>query len=191
MLRYFSTPDTDILASLEQALYKSDEPLSDADRRRLIEAAAAEMSAYVHEPLDLITQANYYERIRTTLLEHWNEIPFESRMSLREMAIAIYRYESHFNALAEGDQAALVAALTPEARELFIFSRVHNTRMLNDIRPRLRNDAEVAKAPTVDDVWGLITQLDPKMEAALLRPVGPPSNFVERDLEKTARRRKD
>jgi hypothetical protein len=175
------------LERLQEALYRDDEPVSGERRAQLIRDAALTMARHMRDPLHLIAQANEYELIRSALLKQWNDVPFENRMALREMALSIRRYETNFQQLTPEDQRALVEALPREAREVFIFSRNQNIKMAYDILAKLKDDKEVMSAPTVDAVWDAIKRLDPTMEEALHRPLDR-SKFVERDLKQWPRR---
>ena len=76
--------DPAALQALQDALYRSDEPITPEKRQRLISEAAATMAAQMRDALDVIRQANHYQLIRNTLLAQWSSAPFEARMGLRE-----------------------------------------------------------------------------------------------------------
>ena len=178
--------DVDILARLEQSLYRTDELLTPEKKRRILTQAVAEMVANLREPLYYIEQANDFEYLRQ-LISTWPGLPFESRMMMREAYIHIARYEERFRSLTNEDRDEFLAAMEPGPRALFIFSRSLNLRLATAIRPHLEADKELDKAPSAEAVWNTVKRLDPGMEEALRKPLDP-SQFVKRDLRKTPRR---
>ncbi len=178
--------DIEILAQLEQALYRGDETLTPAIKQRILAAAAAQTVAGMREPIYYINQANDFVSMQQWL-PSWSELPFETRMGLREMVIHIARYEKQFQSLDGEDQQAFLEAMDPEPRALFLFSRRINAAFANAIGRQLDNDDEIKGIPTAEWVWNTVKRLDPGMEEALRKPLDP-SQFVKRDLRKTPRR---
>jgi hypothetical protein len=176
------------LQILQDALYRSDDSPTRERRRRLLNDAATAIARQQRDPVDAIRRANHYQLVRSTLLAAWSNVPFEVRMHLREMMLTILRYETQFGQLADDDQRELIEALPEPTREVFMFARVQNWLMANDIWVKVAEDGELRGAPTAGHVWDVIKRLDPKMEEALQRSLDP-SKFVARDLEKTPRRR--
>src|SRR5208283_2487850 len=73
-------PNVGVLLQLEEALYRSDEPLSDEKRKLLVENTAVTIAAQTRSAIELIAQALDYETVRRTLLAQWSEVPFPHRM---------------------------------------------------------------------------------------------------------------
>jgi hypothetical protein len=181
--------DSAVLEQLQAALYRSGDPPSAEQKAAAITEAAAIIVSHTPPAIELIMQVNDYDMaVREPLLKRWKEVPFESRMTFRELFLSVVRFETLFRALAEVDGDALLDAMSPGDRARFMFSRNQNLRMVHDLRPLLEGDEEIAKYPTVDRLWNTIKQLSPKMEDALHRPLDR-SKYLERDLGKTPRRR--
>jgi hypothetical protein len=178
--------DLEVLAQLEQALYRGDETLTPAIKQRILAAAAAQTAAGMREPIYYINQANAFVAMQQWLPK-WSELPFETRMGLREMVMHIARYEKQFHSLDDEDQQAFLDAMEPEPRVLFLFSRRINADFANAIGRQLENDDEIKGVPTAEWVWNTVKRLDPGMEVALRQPLDP-TQFVKRDLRKTPRR---
>lgn len=109
-------------------------------------------------------------------------------MSLHEMALSITNNERGLQSLQPSDLSALVEAMPEDARARFWFSRSHNLNMANALWNRVNGDAQVAEAPTVDQLWTSIKRIAPAIQDALTRPLDR-SKYVERDLGTTPRRR--
>jgi hypothetical protein len=181
--------DPDILLTLQHALYRSDRDLTPEQRVKIISAAAASMTEQSPPLKHVLQQRRAYEEMRDELLANWGMLPFESRMLFREMVIHINAYQRLFmEAITDEDRTALVKAMPPDKREVFLLSLTENRRMADEIQPLIEADEEVKAAPTSDGVWEMIKSLDPGMEEALRRSLDR-SNYVERDLQKTPRRR--
>jgi hypothetical protein len=179
--------DPVVLQQLAAAIYATDRPLDAAQRSRMIQTAAIEIAGHMPTPMHLVMQAYHFQRIRETLIAQWAEQPFEVRMGLREMAIAISGNEQHLQDLEQPDLDALIEAMPEEARALFWFSRTQNLIMLNTISTALDGDDELREVPTSNKLWNIIKRLDPRMQEALHTPLDRTA-YVDRDLSRTPRR---
>lgn len=183
-----SIPDYSVLERLSEALTKGG-PIAPSDRLRMIRQAAMDMAASLRSAQELIAFYNDYETISAQLIQHWDDAPYEARMGLREIALSTSRLFQHLDALSSEDRKDLVSAMPEDKRELFAFTNSIYFRMVRDITNAIRGDREVLSSPTADQVWDLIKRLSPAMEDALHRPLDR-SKYVERNLEKTPRRRR-
>jgi hypothetical protein len=187
-LNEFAAADLNALESLQEALYRSDQPLSEEHRLRIIKATAEDIAKHTASAEYLITQSNRYWTIRNTMLAKWGELPFATRMMLREMLIATDRTNHLYNQITDQDREDLLRNFPDNSsRENFVFAMRERWIMSNDIRGLVKGDNEVANATTSFEVWNEVKQADPRMEDELFKPLDP-SKYVKRDMERTPRR---
>jgi hypothetical protein len=174
------------LEALQEALHRSDHPLSQDERVRMIASAAGDVANHTASADHLIELSNRYNAIRNTILAKWPELPFATRMMLREMVISHDRTQKLWEAMTEDDRTLFLLNMG-EVRERFVFSLRQNILMSKEIRSLVQADAEVSQGTTSFDVWAAVKRADPKMEDALFKPLDP-SKYVKRDMRKTPRR---
>ena len=105
----------------------------------------------------------------------------------REMVIEIDKTEGLLSKLAEADYKILIAAMTPQKREIFLFGRELNVSMANLLRPLVTGDKDLVGHPTSMTVWDTAKRLFPHFEEAFAKPLDR-SKYVGRDLRKAPRR---